>query len=59
MIGYGWISGNIDQFRNRILDIELLREASTELRKKYLDLSHLGAYIRLKRKFDQINLTEE
>ncbi len=58
-IGYGRVSIIIDQFRNRIPDVDLLREVSTELKKKGLDLSHIGASIRLKKKLDQINLTEE
>ncbi len=58
-IGYGSVSGIIDQFRIQIADIDLLRAVSTELRKNGLDLYQLGASIRLKRKLDKINLPVE
>jgi len=58
-IGYGSVSGIIDQFRVQIADIDLLRAVSTELRKNGLDLFQMGASIRLKRKLDKISLPVE
>ena len=58
-IGYGSVSGIIDQFRIQIPDIDLLRAVSTELMKNGLDLYQLGASIRLKGKLDKINLPVE
>ena len=58
-IGYGSVSGIIDQFRVQIADIDLLRAVSTELRKNGLDLYQIGASIRLKRKLDKISLPVE
>lgn len=58
-IGYGSVSGIIDQFRTLIADIDLLRAVSTELRKNGLGLYQIGATIRLKRKLDKMTLSEE
>jgi hypothetical protein len=58
-IGYGSVSGIIEQFRVQIEDIDLLRAVSIYLRKNGLDLYQIGASIRLKRKLDKVSLSEE
>ena len=58
-IGYGSVSGIIDQFRVEISDFDLLRAVSTDLRKNGLDPYQIGDSIRLKRKLDKVRLSEE
>ncbi len=58
-IGCGSVSGIINQIRTSIVDLDLLREVSTEIRKKGLSLSQMAASIRLRRKLEKIHMTEE
>ena len=58
-IGEGSVTGIIQQAKNNIPDLDLLREIALEIKKENIDLNHFAPSVRLNRKLNRLGLTED
>ena len=58
-IGAGTVTSIIQQAKNNILDIDLMRVLALKIKKEDLDLNYFVSSVRLKKVLDKLDLTKE
>ena len=58
-IGAGTVTSIIQQARDNIADIDLLRGLALKIKKENLDLNYFASTVRLKKVLDELELSEE
>ena len=58
-IGRGTVTNIIKQFKTTVLDIDLMRETSLQMKKENIGIFSFAASIRLRRLLEQLEITED
>jgi hypothetical protein len=58
-IGKGTVTNIIEEFKKTVLDIDLMRETSLQIKKEDLNIFSFAASLRLRRLLEQLDITED